>query len=76
MMELVSKILPSPRAQWSAFFAAIWIIVYMESYASVYGIGGGFVGAFLLFYFPLYWLYSFDFLAYIRNIGASGDTVE
>lgn len=75
-MVSLQTFIPSQRAQWSAFFATIYLMAKLGSYGDEYALLGGFVGAFLLFYFPVYWIYSFDFVAFARRFRDSNETTE
>jgi len=52
---------PSPRAQWSAFFAVVLIMLNISSIQGEAALLGRFVGFFLIFYFPVAWIYNYDF---------------
>jgi len=52
---------PSPRAQWSAFFATVIIIVGAPLSTDAVTNGARFAVVFLVFYFPVAWLYNYDF---------------
>jgi len=61
---------PSPQAQWSAFFATVTIILNISTVQSPVSLAARFAVVFLVFYFPVAWLYNYDFS--IR----SGDTAD
>lgn len=65
--------LPSQRAQWSGFFATLLVMVNLGTYGSGAAIAGAFVGGFLLFYFPVAWIYNYDFIGLIRGRGRSSN---
>jgi hypothetical protein len=52
---------PSPRAQWSAFFATVLIILNISTVRTVETLAARFAVIFLVFYFPVAWLYNYDF---------------
>ena len=61
---------PSPRAQWSAFFATIIIILGPPMSTDPVTIAARFAVVFLVLYFPVAWLYNYDFSL------RSGDTAD
>lgn len=69
----LGELLPSQRAQWSGFFATLLVMVNLGTYGSGAAIAGAFVGGFLLFYFPVAWIYNYDFISLIRGRGGSAD---
>lgn len=48
------------------------ILMPPRSYGGVYEIYGAILGGFLLFYFPVTWIYRFDFIGYLRALLGSG----
>jgi hypothetical protein len=52
---------PSPRAQWSAFFATVVIILNVSTVQGAVSLAARFAVVFLVFYFPVAWLYNYDF---------------
>ena len=52
---------PSPRAQWSAFFATVTIILNISTVQSPVSLAARFAVVFLVFYFPVAWLYNYGF---------------
>jgi hypothetical protein len=52
---------PSRRAQWSAFFATVLILLNISTVESPVSLAARFATVFLIFYFPVAWLYNYDF---------------
>jgi hypothetical protein len=52
---------PSPRAQWSAFFTVATLIVGPPATTDAVTLAARFATVFLVFYFPVAWLYNYDF---------------
>jgi hypothetical protein len=52
---------PSPRAQWSAFFATVLLILGPPLSTNHVTLVARFGVVFLVFYFPVAWLYNYDF---------------
>lgn len=70
-MPRITKLTPSARLQWSLFFAVVLVLMSWGSYVGVYEISGAIVGGFLVFYFPMTWVYRFDFLERVRGLRRS-----
>ena len=51
---------PSQRAQWSAFFAVVTILLSGDIQAPA-SLATRFITVFLIFYFPIAWVYNHDF---------------
>lgn len=70
-MSILSKVVPSPRFQWSLFFAVALAISSWSGDGGAYGLAGAITGRFLLFYFPMTWVYRYDFIELLSNIRGS-----
>jgi len=52
---------PSPRAQWSAFFAVITLILSIETVTDQTSLIVRFLTVFVIFYFPVAWIWNYEF---------------
>jgi hypothetical protein len=52
---------PSPRAQWSAFFALFTLLLNVDTVHSQTSLVARFLTIFLIFYFPVAWVWNYEF---------------